>query len=1269
MVAHGFACQVLSVILGLVFLLPAAANATGVHGSQMSSPAIQDQNAPGNSPGGAVLVSEAKASLSHSSSLPLGAPGSCAGVRQSAYPEVSPVQWRLDAECAYADARASASVPGWINLARNPPPFYLHDFVLMYDSSDKYVLLFGDPVLSSATAPAQTWKYVGGTWSQVRTGISPSSCLSSVMADDPTDGYVVYVPGTELANLSACPSSGQTWSYHAGSWSQLKPILSPSARYGASFSNDSGDGYLVLFGGVSSACTTAGNVCNDTWRFSGGSWTHLTPATSPAPRSSAGMTYDAKDAYLLLFGGEGANGSIWTMLNDTWSFSGGTWTQLAPSTTPPEPVADGLAYDYRDGYAVYTQLCRNLTNDYSGEVVWKFLGGAWGAINGSCSTVSSTWPHQRLGEGTTYDSIDGYFLLYGGGGLYFSKAGCCNLNDNDTWSYLSGNWTDRTGIASFVPTGVWSNAAYDAADKSVLLFGGQLQPANSTADYNQTWEFKAGSWTQLHPTVSPPGRLYAGMVYDATDGYVVLFGGTGTSGKVLNDTWEFVAGNWTQLTPLAAPPAGGAWGMVYDGADGYVLLLTGLWTPYTWTYHAGVWKNISGTAGSAPLLGSDSLPLAYDATDGYVISYEGAMRVGSNGVQLLPDTWSFAGGRWTNLTSVTTGAPPIRSIGVMAGMGASGGVLLFGGSCGNCGTSTDWQDTWIYTNHTWSQPPVENSPGGRSLAYLVFDTSTHVGLLFGGLNQTAGTSYYDTYYTDMWEWTSTAGPSPYVSAVSAFPATPDEGTRTTITPHVVGGTAPLAYTYSGLPSGCATANLSSLNCTPGLGSAGSYWISVQVVDAHGNASSNSVELQVHPRPAIGSFTSSPSTLPIGNRTILSTSVQGGTSPFAYSYSGLPSQCPTQSIPVLPCTPTSAAAYNVTVSVKDADSVVANASLRLVATPLVAGQLTLSSFTIDPSSLILGNTTELAVMAGTSAPGGVGYAFTELPPGCSSQNAASVSCRPTSAGSFDPVVSVSDGSGDLLSISTGLTIYPAGAGGVLTLYAFEAIPDTITLGQSTVIYVAANGTAAPLTYLYSGLPPGCIPSNRSTLTCAPTSAGTYLLQLDLEGPAGARLGASTPLTVLAPGGGNPNPVIVEGFSVAPSTVVVDLEVSFEVVAAGGTPPLGYSYLGLPPGCLSINASHFACRPLEVGSYRITVIVSDAIGSHTSAGANLNVSSPGSSPSGTTPATVWGLSLGVALALVGVGGALLALVGVLIGLRWRRRASTSLPALDREIHPPP
>src|SRR5689334_6837893 len=60
-------------------------------------------------------------------------------------------------------------------------------------------------------------------------------------------------------------------------------------------------------------------------------WIALSPTNSPPARSGLAMTYDPISGKTIAFGG--FNGTAY--LNDTWSFDGTTWTQIATQSSPP----------------------------------------------------------------------------------------------------------------------------------------------------------------------------------------------------------------------------------------------------------------------------------------------------------------------------------------------------------------------------------------------------------------------------------------------------------------------------------------------------------------------------------------------------------------------------------------------------------------------------------------------------------------------------------------------------------------------------------------------------------------------------------------------------------------------------------------------------------------------------------------------------------------------------------------------------------------------
>src|SRR5579883_2310277 len=116
-----------------------------------------------------------------------------------------------------------------------------------------------------------------------------------------------------------------------------QPVVAPGApglaRSNHSMVWDSQDDQLLIFGGIDSQ----GNLLNDLWAYrpASNSWTNLTPlnpaaasdcsSSSPAPRMNAAMVWDSVDQEVLLYGGEGNDGSY---LGDLWAYSPakGSWT-------------------------------------------------------------------------------------------------------------------------------------------------------------------------------------------------------------------------------------------------------------------------------------------------------------------------------------------------------------------------------------------------------------------------------------------------------------------------------------------------------------------------------------------------------------------------------------------------------------------------------------------------------------------------------------------------------------------------------------------------------------------------------------------------------------------------------------------------------------------------------------------------------------------------------------------------------------------------------
>jgi hypothetical protein len=271
-----------------------------------------------------------------------------------------------------------------------------------------------------------------------------------------------------------------------------------------------------------------------------------------------------------------------------------------------------------------------------------------------------------------------------------------------------GNWTNMTAtVGSPVPYRTYASMVYDASDGYTVLFGGLYYNSslhNRSADYpmNDTWMLKSGVWTQIHTSISPPGRWSAQMAYDSADGYVLLFGGVAikhANAVTLNDTWGYHNGTWINLTTAKAPVPRCCGFIGFDTKDNYTVLFGG-WsvnprngTQYyysdTWLFQKGVWTKLLIHGPEHRAYGQ----ITYDQKDGYLLLFGGAS-IGHK----YRDTWTFSNGTWNKIS--TTTSPANLAMGGLVYIPSLGTTMLYG----NTGGLTHENTTWIYSGGSWTRP-------------------------------------------------------------------------------------------------------------------------------------------------------------------------------------------------------------------------------------------------------------------------------------------------------------------------------------------------------------------------------------------------------------------------------------------------------------------------------------------------------------------------------------------------------------------------------------
>jgi len=319
-------------------------------------------------------------------------------------------------------------------------------------------------------------------------------------------------------------------------WAELSPTTSPPGLSAGSLAYDPATGQTILFGG--NANSTA---LNATWAWTGTTWGQVDDASdagctsactsSPSARYGASLAYDTATSQLLLFGG--TNGGTW--FNETWSWTGTTWTEITPTTVPPVRAGASLAYDGASGQGNLI-----LFGGYNGtsylQDTWTCSGTNWVSLS------PATKPPVREEASFGYDTATSQLILFGG----------YNGSDlADTWSWTGTNWSALSPATS-PPARFGAGTPYSPAIGELALFGGQ-----GASYYGDTWVWtQSGNWALLSSSTSPTARVLPAMTFDPATGQMVLFGGS--NGPSYDpDTWQWSAVAVSGVSPSAGPLAGG----------------------------------------------------------------------------------------------------------------------------------------------------------------------------------------------------------------------------------------------------------------------------------------------------------------------------------------------------------------------------------------------------------------------------------------------------------------------------------------------------------------------------------------------------------------------------------------------------------------------------------------------------------------------------------------------------------------------------------------
>ena len=283
-----------------------------------------------------------------------------------------------------------------------------------------------------------------------------------------------------------------------------------------------------------------------------------------------------------------------------------------------------------------------------------------------------------------------------------------------------------------------SALVYDSENKKTILFGGL---GASSVNYDDTWVFDSNTmnWTQMHPNNSPYGRYGHTMVFDPVTNKIILFGGYG-NGKDLAETWtyDYVTNNWTEVTPTNSPSARKYHSMVYDNINNIVLMHGGYnVADETWSYDttSNEWINMNITGGPGA---NNGAYYSFDQDNGQFIV--------SGGYTDPNDTWAYdyKSNTWTDLNS-TNEPTKRRSYSSNMFYDPIMKRSIFYGGVSGVSSANAYDEIWSfdYDENSWYQINSTNTPGGRWLHGMAYESYSDVVILFGGNVDTDASSMSD----------------------------------------------------------------------------------------------------------------------------------------------------------------------------------------------------------------------------------------------------------------------------------------------------------------------------------------------------------------------------------------------------------------------------------------------------------------------------------------------------------------------------------------------
>ncbi len=456
-----------------------------------------------------------------------------------------------------------------------------------------------------------------------------------------------------------------------------------------------------------------------------------------------------------------------------------------------------------------------------------------------------------------------------------SSADCSPSSAFARASTSTVGWTNITSRVVPLPGPRLSTMTWDASDGYVLLYGGvTLNATDQLVVDSDTWSYVNGTWTNLTRTVvggPPPEAEDAVLSYDPWTGLAVLVGGTSAVSSNLSLTWTYHAGVWTNITATAGTPPSPRWLPVFvaDVASHQMLLFGGA-SPNsdhglddTWLFTGSAWSNITGTVGTSPpdLAG---LSGTYDPAESGILvlgtSYAGPPYLGA--------TYLFTGGAWHNLTSSQSATLPLLQYPAIGYAPQTSSVIAMSSEVYTpiSGGADFFPVEWTFSAGQWTNTTADGLfPAAASGGAATVDGN-------GDLLEFGGTLNYSS--PEQWMYAYSASPSSV--AVTVHPATLDTGVSTAVTATFSGGLPPETTTLS---FGDGHSTNGTLSASHSYSGTGTFTVAFNVTDFAGRSASGTASVTVTAPPSGVVVHASALTATTGTAINFTGTFDGGTAPF------------------------------------------------------------------------------------------------------------------------------------------------------------------------------------------------------------------------------------------------------------------------------------------------------------------------------------------------------------------------------------------------------